>query len=401
MTTPQSAGPVARRVADLGAALDRFWVRLVDLSGPLLFLGLAVLAIVRSGVHHAEYEIGAWLHLTEAFPDPLADWRANSVLGPALGSLVGVTEQWQWVLLHGVVIAAVAGLTAWCLVERFPDRVGRRVAAVWLAVGAVPTVLLQKVGSYDPYTVAGCLLVVLGGRTGTAVVGGVLIGLTSAEQGAIGLMGAAVLVVILASDDTDRENDADAAGTGGTGTAAGGGLLGRLRRAPAGELLLVGLAALVVARVLLLASFSVRGGSVPSRTSVLGELLGDSLRNVATSGGVGVYAWFGLGWLVLALVWLVGHWDGRTMAAIVAVLVAGPVVATALTLDGTRVFVMVALPAFLVLLAWLADRVSRLDAADTAIVTRITVAALLVSPIVPALVTEPAGNPWFGFPWLI
>lgn len=375
-------------VGRVAGRLDQGWRWFLGAPDALVALLLVALVVFRSGVALGRSDIAAVRQITESFPTPVLDWRSNSVIGPALGHLVGVDANAHWFVLHGVVIVVLAMVVAVCTRRRFTGTGSRRIAATWLALSSLPPVVLQRVGSYDPYTALGAVLVVWGGGLVPATLGGVLLGLTSAEQGVLALLGAAGVALALrpASD--------------GTPTAPGGaGLRGAVAGSPLLRQLLAGLAGLLVARALVLAWFAAEGADVPSRTSVAGDLLGDSLRNAAGSAGAGIYAWFGLAWAVLAAAWIIGRWSRTTGASVAAALLVPGALAWATTLDGTRVFVMVSLPAFLVLLAWLVDQLEVWPVAGRRLMERLTVAALVLAPIVPALIAEPSGAPYFVFPW--
>ena len=379
-TGPTSEGP--RPAERLVAALDRGWDLLISASGPAVAIGLLLLVVLRSGIALGRSDLHAVLVITDAFPHPVLDWRSNSVLPYAVAHVVHVTEPWQWFLLHGAMTVALVAVLAASLRSRFATTDARRMAAVWLVVGSLGPVLLQRIGSYDVYTALGVVLIVLWRRSRLALLGGILIGLTSAEQGALGLVSAlAVLAVLDASEHGASE------------------VVGRLRSSPLARRLGLGLAGVVGARALVLGWFAVQGAHVPSRGSMMGSLLGQSLRNAVGTGGAGIYAWFGLGWGLVLVGWLVCAWRPRVLVGVLAALVVPAALATMTTIDGTRVFVMVSLPAFLVLLGWVIDRVGTAPTIDAQLIRRITIAVLVVAPIAPALIAEPSGSTYFVFPW--
>lgn len=363
--------------ARLTAGLDQVWAWTCARAWPLAGLALVVLTVARSGMDTQRTEVFSWLYLSWTFPTPEPIWQANSYLGPGLASVLHATTIERWNAMHGAVIALAAVLAGGLVARRFRARSGRQMALVWLALGSVPPVLLQKVGSYDPFSAVGALLVVLGGHPVMAVAGGALMGATNAEQAVVGVISAAVVAVLLGPAD-------DAAPSGW--------------RTPGLAALGAGLVGIAVGRVAVLALFARSDVSVPGRGSVFGDLLGRSLERAVGAGAAGVGTWLGLAWGVLVLVWAGRRWSGRRFVGVVAALVAGPALATVTTLDGTRVFAMVSLPALLVVVAWVVERVEA-GRLPEAFATRVTTAALLVSPLVPALVTDPFGRSQFSFPW--
>lgn len=379
--TPTAPSAPAVPTARVAAVLDRTWDRITGLR-PALAVGLLLgLTLLRSGVELEENGAVLWVNLARAFPAPLSDWRANSVTGPALGHLAGVETSSEWLTLHFFVLLAVVGLLAGVVASRFRTREARTVAAAWLALGSIAPALTQRVGSYDVYVVAGVALAVWGGRRGIVVAGGVLLGATSAEQGLVGLLAAGLVAVALAEADPDRP-----------------GLLGRLRSSAVVPGLAAAGAALTVTRLAVLALHRSSGIVVPTRAEVFGTYLGPSLDNAASAGLAGVYAYLGLGWGLVLLAALACGWGRRTVALVLVGLVAVPASVTVTTLDGTRVFAMVSMAAYLVVLGHLVDAAGE-GRVDRRFVRRSTTAALLAAPLLPALMTALSGDPHFVMPF--
>lgn len=379
----EPAAPVAppAPTVRVAAALDRTWAWITGLR-PSLAVGLLLgLTLARSGFWLEENGAVLWVNLARAFPAPLSDWRTNSVTGPALGHLAGVETTSEWLTLHFFVLLAVVGLLAALVAGRFATRETRTVAAVWLALGSIAPALTQRIGSYDVYVIAGVALAVWGRRRSAVVAGGVLLGATSAEQGLVGLVAAGLVAVAL--------TDADAARPG---------LLTRVRAAAELPHLATAAAALTVTRLVVLAAHRSTDILVPTRAEVFGTYLGDSLGNARAAGLSGVYAYLGLGWGLVVLAALALGWNRRTLAVVLVGLVAVPASVTITTLDGTRVFAMVSMAAYLVVLGRLADATGA-GHLDRRFVRRATTAALLVAPLLPALMTAPSGDPHFVMPF--
>lgn len=385
-TRPLPDAPVGDHLAPapgwqrIGPLLDRGWARLGALAGPTFVAVVAAVAVGRSGIR--TWVEQPTLDLVASFPHPLPDWRANSPLGVALAAAVGADDVDGWVRLHALAVVAAAVVVVLGVVAGFAPGAPRRVAAVWLAVGSVPVVLLQKVGSYDAFAVIGAVLVVLPRRRGLALVGGLVLGWTSPEQGVVGLVSAALVLVALGCE----------------GPTPGAEAVRRARALPLAGCLAAGLAGVVAARVSVIVWFRTAGVAVPGRDDVLTDLAPESIRRAVGAGGAGVFTWLGLGWALVVLVALVGRWRARPLLGLLAGLVVLPAAATILTLDGTRVFAMVSLPAVLVLLGWLAPRAAD-DGAVGALVRRATLIALVLAPLVPALVVDTQGGLSFPFPW--
>lgn len=377
-TSPEGgAEPVVAAGALVVRALDRTWGWLSSRSGPVFALLLVGYTVLRTGVSVDREDatmVGVWI-----FPEPIPDYRANSLIGPAVGHVAGVRTWPAWTYLNVGVLVAVLVVVSRCLVSAFPSKERVRVAAIWVSLCAVAPSVLQKITSYDPWTVMGSALVVLPRRRRLpcALAGGVVVALSNAEQGLLGLAAAGVLLVALPQGDADPPV--------------------RDRLLP----LAWAAAAIVATRVVVLVWWAHLGAEVPSRFDVFHIYLGDSMRRAVGSGLAGVYSWYGVAWLVVGFAAVVAGATGRMTPVrwlgVGTALVVVPAAVTSTTLDGTRVFAMVSLPAFLVLLRWI-DARSVGEAAQRT-VQRLTAAALLAGLLLPALVADPRGEFWFRLPW--
>ncbi len=381
-TTAAPATPAARTLA----LVDRTWDRVVAAPGLRFGVLLTAFVVLRAGIM-AHADTAASLRLVDAFPHLPVDFRSNSIIGPLLGWALGIDDRSTWLQLNAVLVVAAVAVALACLRARFPDVAPRRMATTWLALGSLPPVILQKVGGYDVYTLAGSFLVVLAPTPALAGLGGVLIGATSAEQGLVGLLAAAAVAVAL-SGRTGEGRDGWRAGAQG------------LLRTALGRNLVAGVVGTLLARLAVLVAFAVWDVQVPSRFDVFGEFLGPALSNAWGAGLGGVYAWLGIAWAVLGLLWLAGDGDLRRWLVVVGLLIGPAAAVTVTTHDGTRVFAMASLPALLVVLGWVVDRVHDAERPDLRrLAARVTGTALLLSPLLPALVTDPSGLTFYRFAW--
>lgn len=368
-----ASGGLALRV------LDRTWAWIEGLSDLGFIACLCAFTVLRAGVSVERTEVS--LLAVEQFPEPIAEYRSNSVIGSAVGHYLGVHTEQAWILLHlGVIVVGIA-IIARCLASAFPTTSRVRMAAIWLSLSAVAPSVLKKLGSYDPWTVVAMALIVLPRRHRLvlAPLGGIVLGLSNAEQGLVGLACAAVLIVVLPA-----------------GADEGWSTRGRL----------VPLAwaafGLVVSRAAVLVWWSHIGAEVPSRAGVFDQYLTDSLRGAGGAALAGVYTWFGVAWVLVGFAVLVAVGTQRMTflrwLAAGGALIAVPAVATITTLDGTRVFAMVSLPALLVVIGWVDAQA--LGERSERVLQRVATAALLAGVVLPALVTHTGGGHWFMFPFL-
>ncbi|WP_420450890.1 hypothetical protein [Ilumatobacter sp.] len=320
---------------------------------------LVVVVVVRSGI--GVYDL-TMVEITQRFPMPHPSYKGVSVIGPALASWLGVDANSTWVLLHAPIVVAVLSLCVVLVGRGAPDRrTAITVRAVVLASG-LPVVLLGRIGHYDVWFALGSVLVVLAPTLPAAFVGGAVLGATNISQAGVALVACALCA-------------------GATGARFGV----RLATAAVGAL---------AARALVGVWYRSNGVEVDSRVAHLTGQLTRSMEGFARSAPLAVWSWFGAAWVVVIALVLMPR-SATHRAAVGVGLIGLPALASVTTLDGTRVFVMVSLPALLVLLA----RVSTDGVAtpEHATIERATWTAVGVMLVTPGLMTWVDGeilSPW-------
>lgn len=324
--------------------------------------------VVRAGVaaNKADDDL---VRFAKQFPTPVADLASWSPIGPALGHLVGATTGSRWLVLNFTLLLVVLAATAWMLYRRLGQEKWR-VAFMWTCFSSAPAAALQWLGYYDVWMLGAGAMLALGSGWVTAILGGVIFGAANAEQGVLAVLSISAVQIGLLGDGRRREVPRVA-----------------LRSAAC-------VASIVVVRVLVQTWILHSEVAVPTRAGVFVGLLDDSLRNDISLGTLGLYGWYGVGWLA---VWFaLRHVPRRPVEAALMFfgVVCIPGLAALTTTDGTRVFATISWAAFLALL------VSAIESGDSRSADHLRWAApvlLVATPLLPSVVTNASGlveSPW-------
>lgn len=351
----------------------RSFVAASVLSIPGWWYGLLLggIVVARAGIR--AYTSRDWLDFVRTFPEPTQAWESNSVLGPTMGWIVGADSRSTWLVLHMVLTVVVLATIFLLISRRIADPFMRRFVQFWVAMSATPTSLFGWVGMYDVYSALGWALIVLPGSTLAALAGGVLLGATNVEQSLLGLGALTITTFALRLSNVGSVVSVD------------------WRRIAAGA---VGVIGARVGVYFWLSHYGYDGSS--DRGEMFTQHLELSLHNLVEAGGLAVYGWYGLAWIpIIGLLWLAREQLGaKGIVLLLAGLVAIPAAASAVTLDGTRVFANVVLPSLLVALGSVATLV---PAQLRASLERLPWPALLLALLTPAVMTESEGT--INTPW--
>ena len=350
--------------------LDRFrsWLFVRSGTAPFL-LTVAFFFFLRVGFSgNNAVPVG----VVKTFPTPTTGSFSWSIISPAIGRVLGITTKAQWLALHGVLLLLVFAAVVLLLRQKLTQR-SWRVALTWLSLSSAPAANLQWIGLYDLWMLLGGALVGLGSGLPTAVVGGLVLGASNAEQGVVALLSLGfVLLAKLRGEGRQSEWKM---------------MVLRLSAALFG---------LVVARIAISLWFTASGVEVTTRSGIFLGVLSDSLRNNITMGTTGIFGWFGLAWIAVILC-LWGIRQDRLGVGLVSIgLIGLPALVTITTLDGTRVFASISWPALLAMIVW---RVTAEEALprNEQLLDQTASTALLASPIAPSIVTHPRNylqTPW-------
>lgn len=238
------------------------------------------------------------------FPAPEARLTGTSY-GLRIAAWVLRTESPTVYVAVAVTLTLVTMVVISVAVHRGVPSATARLAVLVLATGSIGTVLIGNIGRNDVFVILGAsLLGLLGARWIWALTGTALMSLGNPEQAAL-----AVLVYLMCC--------------------AAPVLRHRVRPAYAA------LALAVVVVIGISGWAAVEGAS--SRMGYLGEYLGNSLYHFGRDWPLSLYAVYGVLWLVIGFaVARVSGWPRISMALALILL---PLLATATTLDQTRVFV--------------------------------------------------------------
>lgn len=278
--------------------------RLLVAPRAMFFVVVCVVAVARTGI--GEYSLDV-LEISRRLPRPSETYKGLSVLSPIVARLLGVESRLGWWTLHAVLTVLAIALGVLLARRRLQSSETRRVLLVLVAASAMPVVLLSKIGHYDIWLVVGSILVSLGAGRIAPIVGGLIVGFTNFEQGA-------VLVLALLAAQFSL------------------GLAREMIRS------LTFAAAAVFGRGVIEVWYRSFGVLPTGRGSLLRENLVNSLEGFVKPWPIQLYSWYSAAW-VLVIAMIVGLRAERVrMFALLASLLIIPGIATVITSDGARVF---------------------------------------------------------------
>jgi len=258
----------------------------------------------------------AYLPGVQEFPTAVG-YFSGSYGQVIIAAAFGITTTTQWVILH-VVLIAIALTTAFWLVGR-RDAPSRSFLILALAAATATSSLFVSIGKYDVITYLGAVILALSRSLPAASLGALVMASGNPEQSIVASF--ALLVLSFAVEFRDMR-----------------------RRA------IVAISVTTLTWLIVQVWFNVSGMNV-SRISLVPEYLGESLARVFAYPGMAIWSWLGVGWLLVAAV--VVSLAGKSRKWILLSLVIIPAAVTVVTADGARVFGLVALPAFLIVMVWL------------------------------------------------
>lgn len=303
---------------------DRQLVRgsnwLLSASDKKFAIILSLLAVGRTGVNF--YSSGM-LEIAEAFPRPFPSYKGQSIVGPALASLLGITSSVAWFALH-TLLTALLFLAIFLWSNRRFAQIEARLFCIALLGSSFAVAALGNIGHYDLWMLASALLLGIGKGPGSALLAGILGGATSFEQFIISIV--SLLFVMLALKTHD------------------------LRR------LLSAFVGAAIVRTAIEIWFRQAGFQFESRQDLFFANASQAVENFLELWPLHVFSWYSASWILIA--WLLtSRWFTSVQRILLALgLVLIPMSATITTLDGTRVFVAVSSPAFVWVLVQLACR---------------------------------------------
>jgi hypothetical protein len=342
---------VADRLSDVGRYVARLNYLVVLAVGLVLVAVKTAASIPWGGIN------AIFLPAAAALPAP-ASYVSSSVGPLALARIVGVTTDREWVLLFGSLLVVTFVLMAVMIGRR--DASERAPLALLVVSVSAVSVQFAWIGQYDVFILAGISFWMLARSMPVALVGAAVAVTGNVEQMVMAGM-CAVLATFLPPLRPYRSR---------------------------------GVALLVVALggyLLIQAWFRLNDFS-GSRLSLLADLFKPSAYGFVMDLPGTIWSWYGPMWIVaVGVLLLCTTWMQRLiwLAAIVVI----PGAANLLTLDGPRVFAMVALPVSLMLAVWAASTVRAWGAKEFAVFGAFVVVFVLAPT---------ADSAWDTFgPWLV
>lgn len=355
---PTSSAPNDSGVDQLAGNVVRweFWLR----KKPYWIIAVVawLLVALKAGVVLVEPSVSS----LESFPYP-EDRLTGTSYGLRVMAWAVQTESSDAYALIALMLVVVAMIVIpWTLSRRLSS-VDASVAVLLLACGSIGTVLLGNVGRSDVLVILGAALIgILGQSWRWAAFGALLMLLGNPEQGVVGI----IAYLLCCADPRLRE-----------------------RRRPA-------LVALVIAVSGLGAvTLAARANGGSSRFAYLQEYLGNALYHFGHNWPLSIYAAYGVLWIIICFALLTGYGWSRWL--VFAGAVALPMLATALTLDQTRVFVGVSAAAAFALVT---ETVPTLVGALTRLRAPVLVLTLALAVMMPSLEIDFHGTVRATYEWI-
>ena len=342
----RTAAPLGAAIGAVAPILGRIGTWTAGLPYWVLFVGAAVVVIVKSGFKWAGTTGQGWFiefrSVIDAWPlkEPIgaggSAWQENWAPIATFKALTKIGLPYDsatWTLIHVLAsVAAVAVIGFWAR-RTYGDDLGRMVAILVL-FGAAPIVLLQEIGRYDSFFFLGAVVMVLSRRWWWIVSGALLLGASSWPIG-LGTAGSLVLVGLVLGSRSLLGRGALALG----GCVVGAATLMALRAAQGGD---PGLSRLAEG-----------GGSTSSEGVVLTKVVYHVWNNLIEPFPNWIYAAFGVTWILVGLVLLQSP---RRRVLLGLAIIALPLIAAATNSDdGTREIAL----AFTAVLLGTADALQR------------------------------------------
>jgi len=321
-------------------SLGAFWLR--RSASVQIFLAFALL-FAKNGFDIELRNIQeAYLPGSLLFPEP-AGYFSASFGQVAFANILNLTNTTTWIVAHTVLTVVILGFIFLLIVKnRNTDR--SYMILVIVATTSAAAVLIS-IGKYDIFTFGGGAILVLARSNWVASIGALLMASGNPEQALL----VSISLLILTRLQTFKTF-----------------------RARAWIALAVSLLSWIAVQFWFLRSDLDQG-----RLSLIPKFLGESLSNMVTDPLLQIWAWLGVGWIIVLVALILMKKNERivVMASVIAI----PALASVVTADGARVFGAIALPSFLLISSWLVnEKIKPSKFAETAV--GVFVIALLLLP---------------------
>ena len=314
MSTEREQADLVDRIAAILRRIGTFW-----LVRPY-YQQVALVLLILLAKNAFDIELRniqeAYLPGVQEFPTAVG-YFSGSYGQVVIAAALGITTTTQWVLLHAVLIA-IALTTAFWLVGR-RDAPTRSFLILALAAATATSSLFVSIGKYDVITYLGAVILAMSRSLPAATLGALIMASGNPEQSIVASF--ALLVLSFAGEFRD------------------------LRKRAVAAILVTTLTWLMVQ-----VWFNMSGMAV-SRITLVPEYLSESLARVLAYPGTAIWSWLGVGWFLALTAVFLCRFSSRIWLLLAVVAIPGAV--TVITADGARVFGLVVLPAYLVVMIWL------------------------------------------------
>lgn len=283
-------------------------------------LSVPFLTLLHSGFNYS-FNRDTVQSATVSFPSPMQSQESTSYGLRTIAWAFGVTTEQSYLKLSfalTLIVMLAFGFYAW---SKLPRNAAAVVVAIVL-IGPIGTNLVNNIGMYDVFMYAGALFLGIAGRSWlTGIVGGLLMSAGNPEQALLASIAFALVGIGLTQKNIWK----------------------------------AGIAAFITALISWAFLFAyVRSSGTESRIFMLTRLFRQSLSYFLQGIPIQIYAGYGLAF-AFVLVAVTALSRNRAILLLIGILVL-PVMATASTLDQTRVLVQVSTASVVALLVWIAPR---------------------------------------------
>ena len=334
-----SLGGFTQALVSWASGLGRWLVRM---PGWVFAILLVAFALLRNGVNFLGTWYSTYPFLVESFPTPVHPFSASwASVVPAW--VLGVSGDAGWMLFHGLAVAVVLVGLVVVPMRVLPDVRGRLVALV-LVASPLATVLLQEIGRYDVWMIAGGVIIALARRLWVVGVGA-LLAVTGNPDQALALAVCFLVVSFAPSLRWLRPRTGVVVAVVGTVW-----VLMQVWFAAYGKL--------EVTRVGLMGRIFGFGGEVSPADEILTGRFADQgswalgqFESLFAAFPLLVFSWFGVFWvLALYVVWLMR--GANRWVVFLGMILLPALISSIFGIDGTREFVPIAWPILLALVYW-------------------------------------------------
>jgi hypothetical protein len=321
----------------------------------LIKFGLAPTPNIGDWTAIARSPIAAKLRLA----DPSSQYLFGSPLGALLCRAIGIRSSFGFYLFHAVVVVTVLFGTMRAVAKNYGRFVSGAIAVMWFAT-PVSNVLFSMVGQPDPFTFAAATTLTISRRRWPLFIAALVLGFNHLQQGVVIIIASIAMRAILhLTDDGTKNHDAPSPDESIPSVAAKASEFSTFLQATrwmvsqwtAVAAIVAGMPAGRVAWEFFARHYGIDTDGRALFLKATGVT--NVLRNASNQSLIFTVATFGVAWpLIIGAIRTLRN--QRLLQAVVCLLLVGMLIPTALTLDLSRVYVMMSWPVVLgLVIVWI------------------------------------------------